>query len=133
MPKCKVPDVRQFTQTAVLDFERVAPDAEEIELDAIGFELERVRLDTGTGWQDATYEYDGNTILIRKLTSVAHGKIEVRYRATPRRGLYFLAPDEKVKHRRDAAKELAALPPADDLDEPPAKADPVPAEHGGVA
>ena len=38
--------------------------------------------------------------------------------------------DEKIKHRRDAAKELAALPPPDDTDEPPAKADPAPAGHG---
>jgi putative ABC transport system ATP-binding protein len=41
--------------------------------------------------------------------------------------------DQKVTHRRDAAQELAALPPPDEIDERPAKADPAPAEHGGVA
>jgi putative ABC transport system ATP-binding protein len=41
--------------------------------------------------------------------------------------------DEKVKNRRNAAAELAALPPADDVNELPAQADPSPAEHGGVA
>ena len=41
--------------------------------------------------------------------------------------------DQKVALRRDAAKELAALPPADEIDEPAPKADPAPAAHGGVA
>jgi putative ABC transport system ATP-binding protein len=42
--------------------------------------------------------------------------------------------DEKVKNRRNAAEELAALPPPEELDErPPEKADPAPADHGGVA
>jgi putative ABC transport system ATP-binding protein len=41
--------------------------------------------------------------------------------------------DEKVTHRRDAAQELAALPPPDEIDEQPAKAEPAPAEHGGAA
>jgi putative ABC transport system ATP-binding protein len=38
--------------------------------------------------------------------------------------------DSPVAHRRDAKKELAALPPPDE--EPVAVADPVSAEHGGV-
>jgi putative ABC transport system ATP-binding protein len=41
--------------------------------------------------------------------------------------------DQKVTQRRDAAKELAALPPPEEIDEQPTKADPAPAEHGGVA
>ena len=41
--------------------------------------------------------------------------------------------DEKVTNRRNAADELAALPPPDETDELPVKADPAPAEHGGVA
>jgi len=42
--------------------------------------------------------------------------------------------DHAIAKRRDAAKELAALPPPDEADEaPPEKADPAPAEHGGVA
>jgi putative ABC transport system ATP-binding protein len=40
--------------------------------------------------------------------------------------------DEKVTNRRNAADELAALPPPE-IDELPVKADPAPAEHGGVA
>jgi putative ABC transport system ATP-binding protein len=42
--------------------------------------------------------------------------------------------DQAIAKRRDAAKELAALPPPDDTDDaPPPKSDPAPAEHGGVA
>jgi putative ABC transport system ATP-binding protein len=42
--------------------------------------------------------------------------------------------DEKIKERRDAAKELAALPPPEEIDPHSVPSDPVPAEHlGGVA
>ncbi|MEO7272880.1 MAG: ABC transporter ATP-binding protein [Vicinamibacterales bacterium] len=42
--------------------------------------------------------------------------------------------DEKIKERRDAAKELAALPPPEEIDPHTVPADPVSAEHlGGVS
>jgi len=41
--------------------------------------------------------------------------------------------DQKITKRRDAEKELAALPPPEDVDDEQLKADPAPAEHGGVA
>jgi putative ABC transport system ATP-binding protein len=42
--------------------------------------------------------------------------------------------DEKIKERRDAAKELAALPPPEEIDPHTVQADPTPADHfGGVA
>jgi putative ABC transport system ATP-binding protein len=41
--------------------------------------------------------------------------------------------DAKITKRRDAVKELAALPPPDDLDGAEIPADPAPADHGGVA
>ena len=40
--------------------------------------------------------------------------------------------DQKIARRRDAEKELAALPPPEDLDEAHIPADPAPAEHGGT-
>jgi putative ABC transport system ATP-binding protein len=40
--------------------------------------------------------------------------------------------DQKIAKRRDAEKELAALPPPEDLDEAPVAADPASAEHGGT-
>ena len=42
--------------------------------------------------------------------------------------------DEKIKERRDAAKELATLPPPEKFDPANVQADPAPADHlGGVA
>ena len=41
--------------------------------------------------------------------------------------------DQKITKRRDAEKELAALPPPEDVDDEHVQADPAPTEHGGVA
>ncbi len=41
--------------------------------------------------------------------------------------------DQKIAKRRDAASELAALPPPEDIDATHVAGDPAPAEHGGVA
>ncbi len=84
---------------ATLSFERVAPAAEELTLDAVGFSIESVRLDVGKGFTDADYFYDGDAITVRGIGAANAGKVEVRYRVTPRRGVYFLAPDAKVKDR----------------------------------
>jgi putative ABC transport system ATP-binding protein len=40
--------------------------------------------------------------------------------------------DHAITNRRDAAEELAALPPAEDVDDAHVPADPAPVEHGGV-
>jgi len=90
---------KSVSGAAVLEFERVSPNDTELCLDAVGFELRRVRVDTGGGWSDAPFEYDGDEIRISIPTRVERGKVEIDYRATPRRGLYFLAPDEVVKNR----------------------------------
>lgn len=85
--------------TATLDFRRVSPTETELLLDAVGFLIERVRIDTGGGFSDAPYEYDGDTLSVSVAPRVEKGRVEVTYRATPRRGLYFLAPDSHVKDR----------------------------------
>ena len=41
--------------------------------------------------------------------------------------------DQKITNRRDAAEELAALPPPEEVDAGHVQADPAPADHGGVA
>ena len=85
--------------SATLGFERVAPEATELTLDAIGFTIESVKLDVGKGLVDADFFYDGDAITVRGIGSANVGNVEVRYRVTPRRGVYFLAPDAKVKDR----------------------------------
>jgi len=90
---------KSVSGSATLEFERVSPTDDALVLDALGFELGRVRIDTGDGWSDVPHEYDGDQIRISVPTRVEKGKVEIDYRATPRRGLYFLAPDAVVKDR----------------------------------
>lgn len=82
---------------AVLDFQRVAPQADSLQVDAVGFELSSVRVDGGSGFEPASFSYDGERILVQGLPE--RGQLRIDYRAEPQRGLYFLAPDEQVKHR----------------------------------
>src|SRR5262245_27030485 len=84
---------------AVLDFSRRAPKATSLELDAIGFEVSRVRLEPGKGMKAVEYTYDGDTISVEVPAGAAGGKVEITYGATPKRGLYFLAPDAEVPDR----------------------------------
>jgi len=90
---------RSVAGSATLDFTRSDPAASELALDAVGFTVESVRVDVGKGFVDNDFSYDGDTLLVRGLAGANAGKVEVRYRATPRRGIYFLAPDAKVKDR----------------------------------
>jgi aminopeptidase N len=90
---------RSISATATLDFVRKSPTALELELDALGFQIARVRLDAGKGFRAAEYTYGGDHIAVVVPKAVKKGKLEIVYRAEPKRGLYFLAPDEQVKER----------------------------------
>jgi len=92
-------ETKSVSGSATLDFERAAASATELPLDAVGFEIESVRLNLGKGFVNTPFDYDGDTLTVRGLDRVDAGKVEVRYRATPRRGMYFLEPDAKVKQR----------------------------------
>src|SRR3954468_623185 len=52
---------KSVSGSATLDFERVAKNAAELALDAVGFEIESVRLNTGKGFQSTPFDYDGDT------------------------------------------------------------------------
>jgi aminopeptidase N len=90
---------KAISATARLDFSRWSPTERELVLDAVGFELRRVRIDTGKGFRPADYSYDGDRLALVVPEHVKAGRVEVSYRAQPKRGLYFLAPDEAVKDR----------------------------------
>ncbi len=94
-----LPAQKAVNGAATLDFERVAPDVDSLALDAVGFELDRVRLDAGHGLLPVAYEYDGEQITLAIPKQLDRGKVEVVYRARPRRGMYFLEPDEHVRDR----------------------------------
>ncbi len=81
--------------SASLTLRRVDPEASTIELDAVGFTIESVSIDE----KDAKYTYDGRLLVVNVALGLEHGKLVVRYAATPRKGIYFLEPDEHVPQR----------------------------------
>jgi aminopeptidase N len=90
---------RSIDARATLDFRRVDPSATELELDAVGFDLQAVRFLDGSDATEVAYTYDGNRIAIAVPTDAKEGSVEIDYHVTPRRGLYFLAPDAEVPNR----------------------------------
>ena len=73
---------------------RIDPSAEELELDAVALDIGSVTIDAST----ATWRYDGNKLFV-EWGSREKGRVAVTYRAKPRRGLYFLEPDEHYPNR----------------------------------
>ncbi|HEY8089116.1 MAG TPA: aminopeptidase, partial [Polyangiaceae bacterium] len=88
---------RSIRAKTTVDVRRVDPAADEIELDAVGFEIRDVTVDGRV----ASWRYDGRALRVVLPPRDGHdkAKILVTYRATPRRGLYFLAPDEHYPAR----------------------------------
>jgi len=94
---------------ARLDFKRLAPAGQELCLDAVGLDLVRLtltphggkatELEAGHGEPGRGYDYDGDTITVAIPAGVDSASLLVEYRAVPRVGLYFLAPDAKVPDR----------------------------------
>ncbi|MBS2014686.1 MAG: HEAT repeat domain-containing protein [Deltaproteobacteria bacterium] len=80
---------------ASLRIRRVDPDARRIELDAIAFTVDAVTIDG----KDARYTYDGRRMSVDVPSALATGVLVIAYSATPRKGLYFLEPDEHVMTR----------------------------------
>ncbi|MDB4940761.1 MAG: Aminopeptidase [Labilithrix sp.] len=81
--------------SAALTLRRVDPDARAVDLDAVGFSIEAVTLDD----EPAVYICDGRRLLVDVPLGKGGGVVRVTYAATPRRGLYFLEPDEHVTTR----------------------------------
>ncbi|HVJ14568.1 MAG TPA: M1 family aminopeptidase [Polyangiaceae bacterium] len=89
---------RSVHGTATLDFERRSREDARLELDARAFDVQAVELQDSKGRFGAVaFDYDGEVLTVSGLGE--RGKLRVRYSATPRRGLYFLRPDDKVKDR----------------------------------
>src|SRR5579871_6097816 len=96
--------------TATLDVARVDPAAAEIALDAVGFEISVVTARVGhEAFASVPHVYDGETLRVtvpgrdggdpHAPGGADRAQIRVTYRVVPRRGLYFLAPDEHVTDR----------------------------------
>ncbi|MBN8617001.1 MAG: M1 family metallopeptidase, partial [Deltaproteobacteria bacterium] len=77
---------RSVEGDATLRVRRIDTAARELALDAIDFELHEVLLDD----EAATHRYDGRVLTIEVASEAREHSVRVRYRATPRRGLYFV-------------------------------------------
>jgi aminopeptidase N len=87
---------KSVSGAATLDFERIAPDETEMILDAIGFSIERVRIDTGDGLSDARSLTATDLRHIRRAWQPASCWWFTKRR---RAADDFLEPDEHVKDR----------------------------------
>ncbi len=79
--------------TATLHVRRVSPTASAITLDAVGFTLSAVEV----GGARADFIYDGCALRV-ELGDLEEAIVRVVYTCTPRRGLYFIEPDEHRPH-----------------------------------
>jgi aminopeptidase N len=86
---------KRIRAIATLDVRRIDPSADELALDAVGFEVDALTLEGKPG----VWRYDGRTLLVSILPGRDKGRLTVTYRASPRRGLYFLEPDEHYPSR----------------------------------
>ena len=85
---------KSIRATAALDVDRVDPSATEIVLDAVGFVDVHVKVDG----KNAPHAYDGKQLRVL-LGKAKKARITVTYGATPRRGMYFIEPDEHYPNR----------------------------------
>src|SRR5215831_8020942 len=86
---------KSVSGTATIDVARIDPKAETIPFDAIGFDLKGVKVDA----KAVTAKYDGRTISVPVPKEAKSASVAISYTATPRRGLYFLEPDEHYPER----------------------------------
>ncbi len=86
---------RAVSGKATLDVRRVDPAATELALDAVGFEITELTVDG----KPEGHQYDGRVLRVSVGTARESARVSVTYRVTPRKGLYFLAPDDQVQDR----------------------------------
>lgn len=79
--------------TATLKVRRVDASAKRLRLDAIAFDVRSLTVDG----KKARYDYDDTQLVIEADRDTFEMAIE--YRVKPKRGLYFLEPDEHVRDR----------------------------------
>ena len=94
-----LPAERALAADARLDFVRRDATATVLPLDAVGFTLDAVTVVDADGAESPlAHDYDGATLALH-LGDRERGTVRVRYRARPRRGMYFMAPDEHAPQR----------------------------------
>lgn len=92
-------DQKRVAGIAALDLVRTDNDAETLDLDAVGFEINSVTLIVNDETRNVKWNYDGDQLHVAMPRELTRFTIEVDYAVTPRRGLYFLEPDSVIKDR----------------------------------
>jgi aminopeptidase N len=87
-------DEQSLVGSALLAVSRVG-SVEHLELDAIAFDIQSIKVDG----RAVAFTYDGVKIQVPIPKAKLHANVQVAYRVKPRRGLYFLAPDDHVPAR----------------------------------
>ncbi len=85
---------RSVEGIVTIDARRVDRAKTELELDAIDLDVREVVLFDGTTASPAPFQNDGRTLRITVPPGRAQVRVRVTYRATPRRGLYFVTRRE---------------------------------------
>jgi aminopeptidase N len=92
------PTKRTLSGTATLRATVIAPDTRRVELDAVELAIDKVTV----GGKAATFRHDGRKLRVELPAVLAAGAelaIAVDYKGAPRRGLYFIAPDDAYPHK----------------------------------
>jgi aminopeptidase N len=92
------PALRTVAGKATLRASVIAPATTAVELDAVELQIETVTVD-GTA---AVFRHDGRKLKVELGEPRAAGSelvIAIGYRGAPRRGIYFIAPDEGYPHK----------------------------------
>src|SRR5262245_31979972 len=89
------PGSRTVAGTATLRANLIARDARSVELDAVELSIESVTVND----KAAAFRHDGKKLRVELASDQAELVIAVRYRGAPRRGLYFVAPEDGYPHK----------------------------------
>src|SRR6266496_2730699 len=89
---------RSVGGTATLRAMVIAPNTKVVELDAVELMIDKVT----AGGEAAAFRYDGKRLRVELPTELASGAaltLAVHYNGAPRRGLYFVGPDDGYPHK----------------------------------
>src|SRR5688572_26338041 len=92
------PAKRTVSGTATLRAMVIAPNTKVVTLDAVELSIEAVT----AGGKPAAFRYDGKRLRVELPSALAAGAeltLAVDYKGAPRRGLYFIGPDEGYPHK----------------------------------
>jgi len=88
-------DRKRIAGACTLEIEPLRPNLGEVRLDACEMDISKVSVDGAT----EEFQYDNSTLAVPLKPGGARRSIRVEFRATPREGLYFTAPDAEFPEK----------------------------------